>query len=72
MLLLLRPSSEHILIVRAPGAKDQHGCHSALLSCAFREQEDGQAVPHPSMPRAVLSCDCLAVMLTREVGFVVL
>jgi len=22
------PSSEHILIVRAPGARDQHGCHS--------------------------------------------
>ncbi len=24
----LRPSSDHILIVRAPGARDQHGCHS--------------------------------------------
>ena len=28
MLSTLRPSSEHILIVRAPGARDQHGCHS--------------------------------------------
>ena len=28
MLVPLRPSSEHILIVRAPGARDQHGCHS--------------------------------------------
>ncbi|HWR21401.1 MAG TPA: hypothetical protein VN444_06020, partial [Verrucomicrobiae bacterium] len=27
----LRPSSEHILIVRAPGARDQHWCHSILL-----------------------------------------
>ena len=29
VLVPLRPSSEHILIVRAPGARDQHGCHSA-------------------------------------------
>jgi hypothetical protein len=28
VLVPLRPSSEHILIVRAPGARDQHGCHS--------------------------------------------
>jgi len=28
VLVLLRPSGEHILIVRAPGARDQHGCHS--------------------------------------------
>ena len=28
MLIPLRPSSEHILIVRAPGARDQHGSHS--------------------------------------------
>jgi hypothetical protein len=28
VLIQLRPSSEHILIVRAPGARDQHGCHS--------------------------------------------
>ena len=26
--VLLRPSSEHILIVRAPGAKDRYGCYS--------------------------------------------
>src|SRR5438477_13103728 len=29
VLVPLRPSSEHILIVRAPGARDQHGCHSS-------------------------------------------
>jgi len=28
VLVPLRPSSEHILIVRAPGARDQHACHS--------------------------------------------
>ena len=30
--LLLRASSEHILIVRAPGARNQHECHATLLS----------------------------------------
>jgi hypothetical protein len=28
VLVPLRPSSEHILIVRAPGARDRHACHS--------------------------------------------
>jgi len=28
----LRQSSEHILIVRAPGARDQHGCHSTAFT----------------------------------------
>ena len=28
MLVPLRPSNEHILIVRVPGARDWHGCHS--------------------------------------------
>jgi len=31
VLVPLRPSSEHILIVRAPGARDQHGCHFILF-----------------------------------------
>ena len=31
VLVPLRPSSEHILIVRAPGAREQHGCHSILF-----------------------------------------
>ena len=30
--VLLRPSSEHILIVRAPGAKDRYGCYSLPFS----------------------------------------
>ena len=29
VLVPLRPSNEHILIVRVPGAGDRHGCHSA-------------------------------------------
>jgi len=45
VLVPLRPSSEHILIVRALGARDRHGCHSILLSCAFREQEGHLATP---------------------------
>ena len=28
VLVPLRPSNEHILIVRVPGARDRHGCHS--------------------------------------------
>ena len=31
VLVLLRPSNEHILIVRVPGAKDRHGCHPFLF-----------------------------------------
>jgi hypothetical protein len=32
MLIPLRPSNEHILIVRVPGARDRHGCHSSFPS----------------------------------------
>ena len=28
LLVSLRPSNEHILIVRVPRARDEHGCHS--------------------------------------------
>ena len=45
MLIPLRPSSEHILIVRAPGAKDQPGCHSSPTLC---EQEGHLSAPFPS------------------------
>ncbi len=45
VLVPLRPSSEHILIVRAPGARDQHGCHSSPTLC---EQEGHLAAPVPS------------------------
>ena len=33
MLVPLRPSNEHILIVRVPGARDRHGCHPTLPPC---------------------------------------
>ena len=46
MLVPLRPSSEHILIVRAPGARDQHGCHSSLTLC---EHEVRVAASSPSL-----------------------
>jgi hypothetical protein len=32
VLVSLRPSSEHILIVRAPGARDQHECYSSFTA----------------------------------------
>jgi|CXWL01.1.fsa_nt_gi hypothetical protein len=31
MLVYVRPSNEHILIVRVPGAQDQHGCLLPIL-----------------------------------------
>jgi hypothetical protein len=31
MLVYVRPSNEHILIVRVPGAQDQHGCPLPIL-----------------------------------------
>ncbi len=34
LLVQLRPSNEHILIVRVPGAKDQQGYHSSFLPLA--------------------------------------
>jgi hypothetical protein len=39
MLVYVRPSNEHILIVRVPGAQDQRGCLSHPLFC--------QAPEHP-------------------------
>ena len=42
VLVPLRPSSKHILIVRAPGARDLHGCHS---SPTLYEQEGHLAAP---------------------------
>ena len=50
VLVPLRPSSEHILIVRAPGARDQHGRHS-VSSCAFCEQEGWSGCSPPTLLR---------------------
>ena len=35
VLVPLRPSNEHILIVRVPGARDQHECHSSPFTAQF-------------------------------------
>ena len=50
MLVYVRPSNEALLRARVPGAQDQRGRPSnPFLSCAFREQEDGQAtLPIPA------------------------
>ena len=41
VLVPLRPSSEHILIVRAPGARDQHACHSIPFHRARSASKEG-------------------------------
>ena len=48
VLIPLRPSNEHILIVRVPGARDQHSVIPPLSSCAFCEQEGHLAAPFPA------------------------
>ena len=51
VLVPLRPSSEHILIVRAPGARDQHGCHST----SFTERVlRARRAPGRSLPTSLL------------------
>src|SRR5438309_9351154 len=41
VLVPLRPSSEHILIVRAPGARDRHACHSIPFHRARSASKEG-------------------------------
>ena len=41
----LRPSNEHILIVRVPGAQDQRGCPSSFSSCGLREHRKPSNLP---------------------------
>ena len=49
MLVPLRPSNEHILIVRVPGAQDQCGCPSNPFIVGACEQEGWLSAPsHPS------------------------
>ena len=61
VLIPLRPSSEHILIVRAPGARDQHRCHSSPTLC---EQEGHLATP--------LLADFFSILLNRLRSFVII
>jgi hypothetical protein len=67
VLVPLRPSSEHILIMRAPGARNQHGCHSIpfLSSCAFCEQEGHLVTLFPSFFSCGSSREHLIVCLAR-------
>lgn len=57
MLVSLRPSSEHILIVRAPGTRDRHGCHSIsfIVQVLRASKAPGFSLPillRPRVPRA--------------------
>ena len=45
MLVPLRPSSEHILIMRVPGARDWHGCLSSPFIWGFREHRKPMGYP---------------------------
>jgi hypothetical protein len=51
VLVPLRPSSEHILIVRAPGARDQHGCHSTLFTVRVLRARRAPGRSLPILPR---------------------
>src|SRR5438034_11151222 len=50
VLVPLRPSSEHILIVRAPGARDLHGCHSSPFHRARPASKEGTLAAFLSLP----------------------
>src|SRR2546430_9954933 len=49
VLVPLRPSSEHILIVRAPGARDRHACHSIPFHRARSASRRTTRPPIPSL-----------------------
>ena len=53
VLVPLRPSSEHILIVRAPGARDRHGCHSIPIHRARSASKGGRLATPPTSFSAV-------------------
>ena len=73
MLIPLRPSSEHILIVRAPGARDQHGCHSAPFNVgALRARRaPGRSFPILDVPLSKSASHCgsfVACWITSNKG----
>jgi len=77
VLVPLRPSSEHILIVRAPGARDRHACHSIPFHRARSANKEGTwpLLPHPSdrwiprraghVNRRFPKCWCRCILLKR-------
>ena len=60
VLVPLRPSSEHILIVRAPGARDRHGCHSTPFHRARYASKKG------TWPLPPMLADFFSILLDRE------
>jgi hypothetical protein len=48
VLVPLRPSNEHILIVRVPGARDRRGCHSTpfIVRVLRARRAPGRSPPH--------------------------
>jgi hypothetical protein len=57
----LRPSSEHILIVRAPGARVRHGCHSTpFIVRVLRARRMAWLFPPPPSKLACISLQRVA------------
>ena len=50
VLVLLRPSSEHLLSVRAPGAQDRHGCRSTSLIVRGARARESSLLTHLALP----------------------
>jgi hypothetical protein len=67
MLVPLRPSSEHILIVRAPGARDQHGCHSTPFIVGVPWAQETNGLP-PRLPLDAAADTRLLIAVDRLSG----
>ncbi len=67
MQVLLRPSSEHILIVRAPGARDLHGCHSSPPRARSASKKGTFPIDNPSKLARLLYRRWLRVPHTARV-----
>ena len=73
VLVPLRPSSEHILIVRAPEARDQHGCHSApfIVGALRARRAPGRSYPILDLPLSNSASHCgsfVACWITSNKG----
>jgi hypothetical protein len=68
VLVPLRPSSEHILIVRAPGARDRHGCHSIHFHRARSASKEG-TWPLPPHPSEAARCASKGIVLAAPLLF---
>ena len=67
----LRPSSERILIVRAPGARDRHGCHSTPFHRA-RSASKECTWPLPSHPSEAARCASTGIVPATPPRFSIL